>query len=65
MRALMVLQATIDLHFMDKDTAYHVVAYCIETLQENKQQGKLQLITGVSSDYASGMSHCSLNLASD
>ena len=42
----MFTQATIDLHFMTKDVAYNVVAYCIETLQENKQRGKLQLITG-------------------
>lgn len=42
----MVLQATIDLHFMDKETAYNVVAYCIDTLLENQQQGQLQLITG-------------------
>jgi hypothetical protein len=31
---------------MDKETAYNVVAYCIEVLLENKQQGKLQVITG-------------------
>jgi hypothetical protein len=42
----MLLQATIDLHFMDKETAFKVVAYCIEALLENKQQGPLQVITG-------------------
>ena len=40
------MQATIDLHFMDKDVAYNVVASCIEVLLENKQQCTLQLITG-------------------
>lgn len=31
---------------MDKETAYNVVACCIEALLENKQQGQLQVVTG-------------------